>query len=72
MYAVRLWSIMRTMSIALLKPGEVDIMLRYPTGRTLRLAKAGRIPHIVLPDGEIRIEEQQIKRILLRGRENRP
>ena len=40
----------------LLKPSEVDIIFRYPTGRTQRLAKAGKIPFIELPDGENPIE----------------
>jgi predicted site-specific integrase-resolvase len=52
------------MKTQLLKPCEVDLLLRYPTGRSLRLARAGRIAHFVLPDGEIRFEEAEIKRIL--------
>lgn len=52
------------MNIQLLKPAEVDLLFRYPAGRALKLARAGRIPHIVLPDGEIRFEESAILRLL--------
>jgi predicted site-specific integrase-resolvase len=50
----------------LLKPNEVDLLLRYPLGRTAKLAKAGRIPFICLPDGAIRVDEAEIERILNR------
>jgi len=52
------------MNINLLKPREVDVMLRYPAGRSLRLAKANKIPCIHLPDGEVRFDEAIIKRLL--------
>jgi hypothetical protein len=52
------------MDIQLLKPSEVDLLFRYPAGRALKLAKVGRIPHIVLPDGEIRFDEAEIRRLL--------
>jgi len=39
----------------------------YPQGRTLRLAKAGQIRSIRLPDGEVRIEEAEIERLLATG-----
>lgn len=48
----------------LLKPTEVDELLRYSAGRTLRLAKAGKIPFIRLPDGAIRFSESEIEMIL--------
>jgi len=47
-------------------------MLRYPSGRTLRLAKAGRIPFIRLPDGEIRFDERAIEALLKSGKEGKP
>ena len=56
------------MDITLLKPGEVDLLFRYPSGRALRLAKSKRIPHIVLPDGDIRFDEAEIKAIIRRNR----
>jgi predicted site-specific integrase-resolvase len=51
----------------LLTPREVDVMLRYPAGRTLRLVKAGKIPSIRLPDGEVRIDEAALKKLLDAG-----
>jgi hypothetical protein len=48
----------------LLTPREVDRLLRYPRGRSLRLAKAGRLPCIRLPDGQIRFEETELKAAL--------
>lgn len=48
----------------LLMPREVDRLLRYPRGRSVKLAKAGRLPHVVLPDGEIRFDEDVIQRLL--------
>ena len=49
---------------SLLTPREVDRLLRYPRGRSLRLARAGHLPHIRLPDGEIRFDEAEIDRLL--------
>jgi hypothetical protein len=48
----------------LLHPHEVDRLLRYPRGRAARLARAGRIPFIRLPDGEIRFDQIEIERLL--------
>lgn len=45
-------------------PREVDRLLRYPRGRSLKLARAGKLPHIKLPDGEIRFDEQDLQRHL--------
>lgn len=44
----------------LLKPIELDTRLRYPGGRCAKLAREGKIPHIVLPDGAIRFDSEQI------------
>ena len=44
----------------LLTPREVDQLFRYPRGRAVKLAKAGLLPAIVLPDGEIRFDHQAI------------
>ena len=55
------------MDTKLLTPREVDQVLRYSHGRTLRLAKAGHIPFIRLPDGEIRFDEAEIEKLLTAG-----
>jgi hypothetical protein len=49
---------------ALLLPREVDLLLRYPAGRSKRLAKAGKIPHVILPDGQYRFRALEIERLL--------
>jgi hypothetical protein len=48
----------------LLTPGDVDRLLRYPSGRAKRLATANRIPFICLPDGEIRFDQTEIEKLL--------
>jgi len=48
----------------LLKPGEIDVQFRYPTGRTLRLVRQGKIPFVKLPGGEIRIKESYVRRVM--------
>lgn len=46
-------------------PREVDRLLRYPRGRSLRLAKAGKLPFISLPDGEVRFDEAELEKLLI-------
>ena len=48
----------------LLTPREVEQSLRYPRGRSIRLAKAGLLPAIFLPDGEIRFDMEAIEKVL--------
>lgn len=50
--------------IFLLRAREVDVLFRYPAGRTKRLAMTGRLPFISLPDGEIRFDEALIQKML--------
>jgi glutathione S-transferase len=50
--------------MTLLMPREVDALLRYPRGRSLKLAKDGRLPFIRLPDDEVRFDEAEILRFL--------
>jgi len=52
------------MKIELLTPREVDTLLRYRAGGTMRLVKARRISFIRLPDGSIRIDASQLGRML--------
>ena len=44
----------------ILTPQEVDRLFRYPHGRAVKLAKAGKLPAIFLSDGEIRFNRQTI------------
>jgi predicted site-specific integrase-resolvase len=48
----------------LLTPAQVDAILQYPSGRARRLARAGRMPCVLLPDGELRIPEDAVERIV--------
>jgi hypothetical protein len=54
----------------LLMPYEVYRIFRYPAGKSERLAKRGKIPHIRLPDGQIRFKRNQIEKIA--GGDDRP
>ena len=51
----------------LLKPHEVDAVLRWPRGKTARLARRGRIPCLVLPDGSLRFDEAVLRKMLRPG-----
>ena len=53
--------------LPLLMPREVDRLLRYPRGRSLRLAKAGKLPYVELPDGEVRFAVADIARLMAGG-----
>jgi hypothetical protein len=52
--------------MCLLWPEELDKRLTWPIGRAQRLARRGKLPHIVLPDGSIRFEWAEIEPLLLR------
>ena len=52
------------MSTKLLTPYEVDQALRYSRGRSLRLARRNVLPHVTLPDGEIRFRPADIERLM--------
>jgi hypothetical protein len=39
----------------LLYPDDIDARLNWPPGRTSRLARNGKLPHYILPDGSIRL-----------------
>lgn len=55
-----------TMRTKLLRPDELDALLRYSPGKSERLARRGKIAHIRLPDGSIRFDEAAIES-LIRG-----
>jgi hypothetical protein len=44
----------------LLYPDEIDARLNWPPGRTSRLARTGKLPHYILPDGSIRLRWDEI------------
>ena len=45
-------------------PEEVDRRLNWPLGRSARLARQRRLPHVLLPDGSIRFDWEQIEPLL--------
>ncbi|MEN6336476.1 MAG: hypothetical protein ABFE01_19655, partial [Phycisphaerales bacterium] len=44
-------------------PKEVDALFQWPFGKSLRLARQGKMPHVVLPDGTIRFRLVDIIRL---------
>ena len=51
--------------MALLYPEEVDQRLKWPLGRSERLAKQRRLPYVLLPDGSIRFDWEAVGRLIL-------
>jgi hypothetical protein len=45
----------------LLYPDDIDSRLNWPPGRTSRLARAGKLPRYILPDGSIRLRWEEIE-----------
>lgn len=54
---------------------QIDEILTWPPGRAERLARRGKLPHVVLPDGAIRFEWSDIaplvRRVPVRQSEDR-
>jgi hypothetical protein len=48
----------------LLYPDDIDSRLNWPPGRTSRLARSGKLPHYVLPDGSIRFHWEEVAALL--------
>ena len=44
---------------------EIDKKLNWPLGRAERLARRGRLPHVVLPDGAIRLRWSTIEPLIV-------
>jgi len=44
----------------LLTGAEAARILRIPTGRLSRLTRAGRVPHVELPDRELRYDRDDL------------
>jgi hypothetical protein len=45
---------------------EIDKRLTWPLGRSERLARRGKLPHVLLPDGSIRFEWVDIEQLIVR------
>jgi hypothetical protein len=44
----------------LLYPDDIDLRLNWPAGTAQRLAKRERLPHVVLPNGDVRFVWEEI------------
>ncbi|QEL14654.1 hypothetical protein [Limnoglobus roseus] len=44
----------------LIYPDDIDAQLNWPLGRASRLARAGKLPHYLLPDGAIRFRLDEV------------
>ncbi len=49
-----------------LYPEDIDQRLSWPLGRAERLARRRRLPHVLLPDGSIRFEWEEIEKLVER------
>jgi excisionase family DNA binding protein len=47
-----------------LTPDEVDERLKLPRGKAARLARRGKLPACVLPDGTIRFPAEELESFL--------
>jgi len=47
-----------------LHPEEVDQRLGWPLGRAARLARQGKLPHVLLPDDSVRFEWAEIEALI--------
>lgn len=52
----------------LIKPVEIDRLLDWPLGKSSKLAKQGKIAHLILPDGAIRFSQGDVEQILTDSR----
>lgn len=46
----------------LLNAMEMDHLLSLPRGRSVKMAKAGKLPYVLLPKGEIRFNAEEVLR----------
>lgn len=45
---------------------DIDRRLNWPLGRAERLARRGKLPHVILPDGQVRFEWPVVAALLVR------
>lgn len=48
----------------LLRPEEVDRLFRWPPGRANRLARRGKLPCLVMPDGAFRFNQDELQALV--------
>jgi excisionase family DNA binding protein len=54
-----------------LTPDEVDERLKLPHGKASRLARRGKLPALILPDGSVRFDADKLQAFLA-AREHQP
>lgn len=47
-------------------PEEIDKRFNWPLGRAQRLARRRRLPHVLLPDGSVRFEWEEVEKLVER------
>lgn len=52
--------------LSLLYGEDIDRRLNWPLGRAERLARRGKLPHVILPDGQVRFEWPYVAALLVR------
>jgi hypothetical protein len=52
--------------MSFIDPEEVDTRLGWRPGRAERLARQRRLPYVLLPDGSIRFDWDEIERLIVR------
>lgn len=50
----------------LIEPDEIDRRFSWPPGRAAKLARQRRLPHMLLPDGSIRFDGDELDKMILR------
>jgi hypothetical protein len=50
---------------ALLCGDDIDRRLNWPCGKAERMAKRGKLPHLVLPDGSIRFRLSAVRKLIV-------
>jgi hypothetical protein len=50
----------------LLYPEEIDERLSWPLGKAEKLARQRRLPYILLPDGSLRFDWEEIEPLIVR------
>jgi len=45
---------------------DIDRRVGWPLGKAERLARQGKLPHLILPDGSVRFEWSEIDPLILR------
>jgi hypothetical protein len=45
-------------------PDQIDTLFEWPLGTAARMARRGKLPHYVLPDGSIRFRREEVEALV--------